>query len=118
MAMAMTPRTRDIAAVTDVEAVKRQIINVLKMETYDAPFHPEVSVGLRRLPFKLFTDQNRSLAITLIKNAFEQWIRRATFVNADIKATPDQNALDITIVFRLKDIPEDITFRTVLERLR
>ena len=37
----------DISKVTDVEAVKRSIRNLVQLNVYDKPFHPEVSGGVR-----------------------------------------------------------------------
>ena len=37
----------DIQKVTDVQAVKRSIRNLVLLNTYDKPFHPEIHGGVR-----------------------------------------------------------------------
>jgi len=44
---------RDISDVTDVQAVKRSIRNLVLLNTYEKPFHPEISSGVGSLPISL-----------------------------------------------------------------
>ena len=46
---------RDISDVTDVQAVKRSIRNLVLLNTYEKPFHPEISSGVRGMLFELMT---------------------------------------------------------------
>ena len=42
----------DVRKVTDVQAVKRSIRNLVQLNTYEKPFHPEISGGVRELLFE------------------------------------------------------------------
>ena len=37
----------DISKITDVQAVKRSVRNLVLLNTYEKPFHPEISSGVR-----------------------------------------------------------------------
>ena len=39
----------DVRKVTDAQAVKRSIRNLVQLNTYEKPFHPEISGGVREL---------------------------------------------------------------------
>ena len=45
----------DISKITDVQAVKRSIRNLVLLNTYEKPFHPEISSGVRGMLFELMT---------------------------------------------------------------
>ena len=42
----------DIQQVTDVQAVKRSIRNLVQLNAYEKPFHPEISGGVREMLFE------------------------------------------------------------------
>ena len=42
----------DVRKVTDAQAVKRSIRNLVQLNTYEKPFHPEISGGVREMLFE------------------------------------------------------------------
>ena len=42
----------DVNKVTDVQAVKRSLRNLINLNTFEKPFHPEISGGIRELLFE------------------------------------------------------------------
>ena len=42
----------DVNKVTDVQAVKRSLRNLINLNTFEKPFHPEISGGVRELLFE------------------------------------------------------------------
>ena len=47
--------TNDVNRLTDVEAVKRSVRNLLNTRHYERPFHPEIGAGVRDLLFEPIT---------------------------------------------------------------
>ena len=45
----------DISKVTDIQAVKRSIRNLVLLNAYEKPFHPEIAGGVREMLFELMT---------------------------------------------------------------
>ena len=45
----------DIGKITDIQAVKRSIRNLVLLNQYEKPFHPEISSGIRGMLFELMT---------------------------------------------------------------
>ena len=48
------PVTGDVATITDVNAVKRSVRNLLLTNHYDRPFHPEIGSNIPYLLFENF----------------------------------------------------------------
>ena len=49
--------TKDIQKITDVEAVKRSVRNLINLNHYEKPFHPEIGSNLRAMLFENMTPQ-------------------------------------------------------------
>ena len=49
--------TKDIQKITDVESVKRSVRNLINLNYYEKPFHPEIGSNLRGLLFENITAQ-------------------------------------------------------------
>ena len=49
--------TKDIQKMLDVESVKRSVRNLINLNHYEKPFHPEVGSNLRALLFENITPQ-------------------------------------------------------------
>ena len=50
----INPVTSDVTTVTDVNAVKRSVRNLLLTNHYDRQFHPEIGSNLKELLFENF----------------------------------------------------------------
>ena len=49
--------TKDIQKITDIEAVKRAVRNLINLNHYEKPFHPEIGSNLRAMLFENITPQ-------------------------------------------------------------
>ena len=55
---------------------------------------------------------------TYIEDVFENWEPRAELLSTYLDIKPDQNAMDVTIRFRLLNSTEPVSLTVVLERKR
>ena len=46
---------KDLNKVTDIEAVKRSVRNLVLLNSFEKPFHPEIAGDVRGLLFELMT---------------------------------------------------------------
>ena len=47
--------SKDISKVTDIQAVKRSVRNLVLLNHYEKPFHPEIGSGVRDMLFEPMT---------------------------------------------------------------
>ena len=109
----------DISKVTDVEAVKRSIRNLVQLNVYDKPFHPEVSGGVREMLFENMTPLISTIIARQIEDVIENFEPRARLVS--VRALPDfdRNAYEIQVSFYVVNTPTELVDLSVmLERLR
>ena len=109
----------DISKVTDVEAVKRSIRNLVQLNVYDKPFHPEVSGGVREMLFENMTPVVSTIISRQIEDVIENFEPRARLDS--VRAIPDldRNAYEIQVSFYVVNTPTELVDLTImLERLR
>ena len=110
--------TKDIQKMLDVESVKRSVKNLINLNHYEKPFHPEIGSNLRGMLFENITPQmshaiNKEIDL-LIRN-FEP---RAKLVQISTMPQFDRNAYAATISFYVQNSPDRIIVESFLERLR
>ena len=49
--------TKDIQKIQDVESVKRSVRNLVSLNYYEKPFHPEIGSNIRGLLFEMISPQ-------------------------------------------------------------
>ena len=110
--------TGDVNKLTDVEAVKRSVRNLINTSHFERPFHPEIGSDVRRMlfePMTPLTALNLQRKVGEVLNNFEPRIKLV-----QILARPDldRNSYHLTIMFYVIGSSEPITVETFLERLR
>ena len=112
-------KTRDINIVYDIQAVKRSIRNLVLLNVFDKPFHPEISSGIRDTLFELMTPVTAIILARQVQDVIENFEPRARLVG--VRATPnlDRNEYEVTIEFYVVNAPTELIDLTLpLERLR
>ena len=110
---------RDISDVTDVQAVKRSIRNLVLLNSFEKPFHPEISSGVRDMLFELMTPVTAALLARQVQDVIENFEPRARLTG--VRAIPDydRNSYSVTIEFYVVNTPTELVDLTIfLERLR
>ena len=109
----------DIQKVTDIQAVKRSIRNLVQLNTYEKPFHPEISSGIRGMLFELMTPFVAAQLTKKVEDVINNFEPRARLVS--VRSTPDydRNAYEVSVEFYVVNTPTELVDLTVmLERLR
>jgi len=110
--------TKDVNKLTDAEAIKRSVRNLINLNNYEKPFRPEIGSGIRGLLFEPMTDLTihfMQLKIAEILNQFEP---RISISDILINDESERNAYAISIHFVIKGTQEPVIVDTFLERLR
>jgi phage baseplate assembly protein W len=110
--------TKDIQKITDVESVKRSVRNLINLNYYEKPFHPEIGSNLRGLLFENITAQishYMSKQIELLIRNYEPRCRMVEVVN---RPDMDRNGYSVSVSFYVVNTPDPIQVETFLERLR
>ncbi len=113
------PITQDVTTLTDVNAVKRSVRNLLLTNHYDRPFHPEIGSNISALLFENFGPITGNQLTRTIEEMIANFEPRARVENVECFPLPDTNTYDIRIYFYVENLPAElIEFQTLLEAVR
>ena len=116
--MCIRDRTKDIQKITDVEAVKRSVRNLINTNHYEKPFHPEIGSNLRAMLFENLTPQMNHLISKQIELLIRNYEPRVRLVQVNAQPSYDRNGYLATISFYVLNHPEPVVVENFLERLR
>jgi len=111
--------TNDIEKITDVEAVKRSIRNLVLTNFYEKPFHPEIGSGIRDMLFENMTPITAVVLARKVEDVIENFEPRARLIGVRAQPNLDRNEYEVTIEFFVVNAPTELVDMTVfLEVLR
>ena len=110
--------TNDVNKLTDVEAVKRSVRNLINTNHFERPFHPELGGNVRALLFEPMTPLTALNLQRKIEEVLTNFEPRAKITQIMADPDIDRNAYRLTIKFYVIGIQNPITVETFLERLR
>ena len=111
--------SKDISKVTDIQAVKRSVRNLVLLNHYEKPFHPEIGSGVRDILFEPMTPITAHVLTRKIEDVIENFEPRAKLIGVRAQPNLDRNEYEVTIQFYVINTPTELVDLTVmLERLR
>lgn len=112
------PATGDVARLTDIEAVKRSVRNLILTNQFERPFHPEIGSSVRALLFENVTPLNAILLEDRIREVIINFEERAQITNVRVIDDADRNGYRVIINFQVLNSVENVSITEFLQRLR
>ena len=110
---------RDINTITDIQSVKRSIRNLVLLNHYEKPFHPEIASGVRDMLFENMTPITANILARKIQDVINNYEPRARLISVRSLPDLDRNGYEVIIQFFIVNAPTELVDLTVmLERLR
>ena len=112
------PLTRQLARVTNEEAVTQSIRNLMLTDRGEKFFHPEIGSSIRKSlfePFGPFAAENITRAISETIHTCEP---RATILGLNVYAAPDVYAYAVNLTFAVGTNPQPIQLSVILKPVR
>ena len=110
---------KDVNKVTDIEAVKRSVRNLILLNSYEKPFHPEIAGDVRALLFENMTPLTSAVIARKVQDVIENFEPRARLTGVQAIPDFDRNAYEVTVYFYVVNAPTELVEVTqLLERLR
>ncbi len=112
------PATGDVARLTDIEAVKRSVRNLVLTNQFERPFHPEIGSSVRALLFENVTPLNAILLEDRIREVIINFEERALITSVRVIDDADRNGYRVIINFQVLNSVENVSITEFLQRLR
>ena len=114
-----TSGSKDISIVTDIQAIKRSIRQLVLLNQHEKPFHPEIYGGVVSSLFEPMDPHTAIIIAKQIEDVIRNFEPRANLVEVRAQEDWERNSYEITVEFFVRNAPTelvDLTF--MLERLR
>lgn len=98
---ARTTTDGDLYKKTDAAAVKQAVKNLLLTNRFEKPYRPDYGANLSSLLFELADENVGEEIIDLVKNAIQRYEPRAKILDIKVTANLNNNAIAVTIQFRV-----------------
>ena len=109
----------DVSVVEDVQAVKRSVRNLVLLNEYEKPFHPEIHGGVRDMLFENMTPIVANVIARKVEDVINNFEPRARLVSVRAIPNLDNNAYEISISFYVVNAPTELVDLSImLERIR
>jgi len=109
----------DVQELTDIKAVKRSIRNLVLLNHYEKPFHPEIASGVRDMLFENMTPVTATILARKIEDVIQNFEPRARLVSVTALPNLDRNEYEVSIEFYVVNQPTELVDLTImLERVR
>ena len=107
------PVTNDILALTNEDAIKRSVRNLVETVNEERFFNPLIGSHVRESLFKVADNSLRATLKTQIRITIENFEPRVNLTDVIVNHPNDTNDLEITIVYDIigqEASPQEITF--------
>ncbi len=112
------PIRKDLVLKNNADAVIQSIMNLLRTNHYEVPFHPEVGCNIRKLLFENVSDFTARDLSRFVQETIENFEPRATIQSLVVTPNEDQNLYNIKLRVFIDSSPNPLTVDFILERVR
>ena len=112
------PVTGLIKSLTNREAVKQSVKNIVLTNHYERPYNPFLGGDVLSKLFEPMTSITEYEVTTNIKQALENFEPRADVLEVVVDAKEDLNALEVSITFNIINEIDPVTVNVLFERVR
>lgn len=110
---------KDVNKITDIQAVKRSLRNLINLNSFEKPFHPEISGGVREMLFEHMTPITAVVLTRKIEDVINNFEPRVRLVSVRAIPDMDRNIYNVSIEFYVVNAPTELVdLSVILERLR
>jgi phage baseplate assembly protein W len=112
------PGTLDVAKKNNAEAIKQSIRNIILTNNFERPFDPNFGSQVSQLLFNNWTPLSKISLQRVIEDAIRNYEPRVILDEVIVNDRSQNNAIDITINFTIRNVNSPATMTITLEKIR
>lgn len=116
--LAVHPGNNQLARLTDGQAVKRSIKNLVLTQPMERLHQPQIKSEIRKALFEPMGPVMAETIKTLIEEVINNNEPRANLIDVLVRPDYDQQSYGVTIIFSVINIPEPLKLDIKLNRVR
>ena len=99
------PVTNDVLTVSDEDAIKRSVKNIIFTILGEKPFEPTFGSVINDSLFELSTNLNEIRVSDEIKTSLQNYEPRIDNIEVTVQVAPDRNEMNCTVQYDITGIP-------------
>lgn len=112
------PISGDVTRKYDEYAINQSIKNLVLTNHYERPFHPEIGSQITGLLFESWTPMLQSVIRQSIINTVTNFEPRVQLIDVVVYDRSDNNAVEVTITYKIVNTETPVTLDITLNRTR
>lgn len=112
------PISGDVSKKFDEYAINQSVKNLILTNHYERPFHPEIGSQISGLLFENWTPVLQSVMRQSIINTITNFEPRVQLIDVVIYDRSDNNAVDVSITYKIVNTETPVTLDITLNRTR
>lgn len=112
------PVRKDLLMLSNENAVKRSIRNLISTNSYERVFKPDIGGNIRNMLFENIETLTLSQIENMVEATISNYEPRARLLNVIASSSFDDNAVYVKVVFAIVGNSKPIEFDVILERAR
>lgn len=114
----MNPLTGDVTKKFNEDAIIQSLKNLVLTYFGEKPFNPEFGTNVSGSLFEIMDEISAREMRTSIANVISGYEPRVDVRSLSVDFVMDQYAVEIVIVFRIKNLPDPVKINIILRRTR
>lgn len=114
----LSPINSDVTRVTNEEAVKQSIRNLLLTDRGERPFQRDFGSDIKSMLFEPATP----IIATIMEDHIKEFIRlkepRCNLIDVTVSAMVDSNQVEVTFLYNIINSTETLQYTLILDRVR
>jgi len=112
------PVRKDIFVLSDADAVKTSIKNILFTDRFERFFNPLFGSNIKRSLFENMTPSTEMDVRMFVETAIRNFEPRVDYLEVYVNAIPDENGYYLKVIFSIVNNPQLETLNLILNRVR
>ena len=114
----LNPVTEDVGKKVNARAINQSLKNLIMMQTFDYPFHPEIGCQIYGLLFELFTPVTAAALQRAITYCVENFEPRVKLTNVTVDNDEDNHSIIISLSYIIVNTGSPQTYTFSVDRTR
>lgn len=112
------PITGDLVRLTNENAVRESIKNLLMIDRGELLFQPDVGSDIRKLLFENVTPDVFKVIEDLVETTIQNHEPRCSVIKVEVRGDVDSHSIQITVIFNVVNSQKPISVDVFLDRIR
>lgn len=112
------PQTGDLFRITNANAIKRAIKNLVLTNKYERFYQPNIGGNILNSLFEPMSLEANHMILTAIQDTLRNYESRISNLQVLVNDEPDQNRVNITVIYTIDITPEPQSLNIYIDRIR